>query len=64
MSEVSAESTAEPHLQIRTCPSFLSWSVVAGIIGFVLVDALDVSAPLVVLLGAVLGVIGWATNMH
>lgn len=29
-----------------------------------LVDALDVSAPLVVLLGAVLGVVGWAAKMH
>ena len=37
---------------------------IAGILGFVLVDALDVSAPLVVLLGAVLGLVGWATNMH
>lgn len=44
--------------------SKLSWFVFAGIIGFVLVDALDVSAPLVVLLGAVLGVLGWATKMH
>ncbi|KAL3145700.1 hypothetical protein ABBQ32_003233 [Trebouxia sp. C0010 RCD-2024] len=39
-------------------------SMCIGIIGFVLVDALDVSAPMVVLLGAVLGVIGWATKMH
>lgn len=36
----------------------------AGIIGFVLVDALDVAAPLVVLLGALLGAVGWATKMH
>lgn len=41
-----------------------NWNVFAGIIGFVLVDALDVAAPLVVLLGALLGVIGWATKMH
>lgn len=39
-------------------------SICIGIIGFVLVDALDVSAPLVVLLGAVLGVVGWAAKMH
>ena len=36
----------------------------AGIIGFTLVDALDVAAPLVVLSGAVLGIVGWASNVH
>ena len=49
---------------VRRACSALTWFVCAGIIGFVLVDALDVSAPMVVLLGAVLGVIGWATKMH
>ena len=58
------QSLQSAVFRFELCPLFLSWFVAAGIIGFVLVDALDVSAPLVVLLGAVLGVLGWATNMH
>lgn len=36
----------------------------AGIIGFCMVDSLNVPAPLAVLAGGVLGVIGWAANMN
>lgn len=36
----------------------------AGVIGYALVDALGVAAPLVVCTGGVLGVVGGACGMH
>jgi len=36
----------------------------AGVVGYALVDALGMAAPLVVCIGGALGVVGWACGMH
>ena len=64
MNKSFARQTGGMHEQRRKALIINQQNSFAGIIGFVLVDALDVAAPLVVFMGAALGVVGWATHMH
>jgi hypothetical protein len=43
-------------------PTFFLWST--GIIGFGLTDALNVSAPLAVIIGGLLGIVAMKTGME
>ncbi|KAL0039433.1 hypothetical protein WJX79_008119 [Trebouxia sp. C0005] len=51
-------------LKVHANSPFPTATVSIGIVGFALVDALDVPPALVVLVGAVLGLAGWVCNLH